>query len=259
MNAKNLMIKNMKNNNLIVEEINKLNSGKYYIHFITNTINTYNVFYEKDQLWVPCNNTMWFHIISVHEYMNSGLLIAKGVINDGNLENQIDEEIEIMLNPDKFESFNDGTIKTYIKNKNNILVKDPNKFGIKLYISSIISKEHFKELFYTVNYEAFIKFFGLSSTVCNVVTNEDKINIYTIRFFRCREDILSTLPDKTVIQLFNNSIYNFAYTLSEMEHKTINPGCFSILGYNTEKMQIPYKSYMSTEQQEHLNKLSATM
>lgn len=251
----------MKTNNLI-EEINKLNSGKYYIHFITNNMNNiYNVFYEKEQQYIPCNNKMWFHIISAHEYMNSGLLIAKGYISNCNLENQIDEEMEIMLNPDKFELFNDGTIKTYIKNKNNILVEDSNKFGIKQYISSIISKEHFKELFYTVDYDAFGKFFGgMPYTHCIVITNEDKINIYSISFFRGEGDKLSTLPDKTVIQLFNNnSLFNFAYTLSEMEHKTINPGYISMIGFDTEKNQIQYKSYMSIEQQEHLNKLNAMM
>lgn len=249
----------MKTNDLI-KEINELNTGKYYIHFITNDINTYNVFCEKEQLYIPCNNKMWFHIISVYEYMNSGLLIAKGYIIDGNLENQIDEEIEIMLNPDKFESFNDGTIKTYIKNKNNILVEDSNKFRIKQYISSIISKDHFKELFYTVNYDAFGKFFGMPYTHRSVITNEDKINIYSISFFRAERDILSTLPDKTVIQLFNTDLFfNFVYTLSEMEHKTINPGFISMIGFNTEKNQIPYKSFMSVEQQEHLNKLNAMM
>lgn len=249
----------MKTNNFI-EEINKLNSGKYYIHFITDDINTYNVFSEKAKLYIPCNNKMWFHIISVHEYMNSGLLIAKGHISDGNLENQIDEEIEIMLNPDNFELFNNRTIKTYIKNKNNILVEDSNKFGIKQYISGIISKEHFRELFYTVNYDAFGKFFGMPYTHRIVITNEDKINIYSISFFRGEEDKLSTLPDKSVIQLFNTeSPFNFAYTLSEMEHKTINPGYISMMGLNTEKNQIPYKSYMSVEQQEHLNKLKAMM
>lgn len=248
----------MKTNDLI-KEINELNTGKYYIHFIPNDINTYNVFSEKAQSYIPCNNKIWFHIISTYEYMNSGLLIAKGHISDGNLENQIGEEMEIMLNPDKFESFNDGTIKTYIKNKNNILVEDSNKFAIKQYISSIISKEHFRELFYTVDYDAFGKFFGMPYTHCTVVTNEDKINIYSISFYR-GEDELSTLPDKTVIQLFNtDSIINFAYILSEMENKTINPGFISMVGLNTEKNQIPYKSYMSVEQQEHLNKLKAMM
>ena len=101
----------MKTDNFI-KEINELNSGKYYIHFITNDKNTYNIFCEKEQMYIPCNNKMWFHISFACEYMNSGLLIVKGNIIDGNLENQIDEEIEIMLNPDKFESFNDGTIKT---------------------------------------------------------------------------------------------------------------------------------------------------
>jgi len=249
----------MKTNDLI-KEINELNSGKYYIHFITNDINTYNVFCEKEQMYIPCNNKMWFHIISVYEYMNSGLLIAKGYIIDGNLENQIDEEIEIMLNPDKFESFDDGIIKTYIKNKNNILVEDSNKFGIKQYISSIISTEHFRELFYTVDYDAFGKFFGMPYTHRITITNEDKINIYSISFFRGERDKLTTLPDKTVIQLFDNEpFFNFAYTLSEMEHKTINPGYISMIGLNTEKNQILYKSYMSAEQQEYLNKLNAMM
>lgn len=249
----------MKTNNLI-EEINELNKGKYYVHFITNNMNTYNVFCEKEQLYIPCNNKMWFHIISVHEYMNSGLLIAKGYIINSNLENQIGEEIEIMLNPDNFELFNNGTIKTYIKNKNNILVEDSNKFGIKQYISSIISKEHFKELFYTVNYDAFGKFFGMPYTHRIVITNKDKINIYSISFFRGDDGTLSTLPDKTVIQLFDNgSFSNFAYMLSEMEHKNINPGFISAIGLDTEKNQITYKSYMSAEQQEHLNKLNAMM
>lgn len=249
----------MKINNFI-KEINELNTGKYYIHFITDDINIYNVFYEKEQLYISCNNKMWFHIISTYEYMNSGLLIAKGHIIINNLENQIDEEIEIMLNPDKFEVFNNGTIKTYIKNKNNILVEDSNKFGIKQYISSIISKEHFRELFYTVDYDAFGKFFGMPYTHRIVITNEDNINIYSISFLRGEDGALSTLPDKTVIQLFNtDSFLNFAYTLSEMEHKTINPGHISMIGFNTEKNQIPYNSYMSAEQQEHLNKLNAMM